>query len=335
MIITAGNHDSPGRLEAPNPFFESFNIHIIGHIRRHDDGSINYNDLVIPLKGKDGLVKAWCMAIPYIRLGEHPVVPDATAPYAEGVLALYQEAFEFACTKRQPGQAILAMGHLHTLNAELSDNDKTERHIMGGVEFIPVSAFAEAIAYTALGHIHKAQKIGGRENVRYSGSPIPMSFSEQQYKHQVMVFNLEAEKTSSIETVEIPIVIKLLRVPATPKKLEDVLKELQQLPDAGDDIALAPYLEVRVLLDGPEPSLRYKIETALANKQVRFTKIDVNYPSGNNPNDPQLLTYDALQELQPLAVFHKIYQSKFDRLPPEELVQLFNEVTNEINQQEN
>jgi exonuclease SbcD len=335
MVITAGNHDSPGRLEAPNPFFEFYNIHIIGQVGRHADGSINYDRMLIPLKNRDGMVEAWCMAVPYIRLGEHPVVPDATSPYAEGVAALYKEAFEHACTKRQPGEAILAMGHLHSLNAELSDNDKTERHIMGGVEFVPVSAFSEAIAYTALGHIHKAQKIGGRENVRYSGSPIPMSFSEQQYKHQVIVFELKGAETTAIETVEIPISIRLLRVPATPKKLDDVLKELQLLPEADDDIAHAPYLEVRVLLDGPEPSLRYKIETALANKQVRFTKIDVNYPSGNNPNAAEMLTYDALQELKPLTVFNKIYQAKFDRLPPDELVQLFNEVTNEINQQEN
>ncbi len=334
VIITAGNHDAPARLEAPNPFFEFYNIHIVGNVQRKPDGAFDYEKLVIPLKNKAGKIEGWCIAIPYLRPGDYPVAEGAESQYARGVMALYKEAFDYALTKQQKGQAVIAMGHLHLLNAEISAEDKNERAIMGGVEFIPVSAFNENIAYTALGHIHKAQRIGGRENIRYSGSPLPMSFSEINYKHQVILFDLVNEQAQNIHSLEIPLSVRLMRVPGKPKKLSEVLDELAQLPDTGIHTSeAAPYLEVRVQLDGPEPSLRHKIETALMNKHVRFAKIEVNYPARNEQGEA-VLSFDALHQMQPITVFNKIYQSRFDSLPPGELIHLFNQVMQELSTKE-
>ena len=69
IIITAGNHDSASRLESPKPLLKSSNIHIIGMVQRNENGSIDYEKLIIPLKDKAGAIKAWCMAIPFLRLG--------------------------------------------------------------------------------------------------------------------------------------------------------------------------------------------------------------------------------------------------------------------------
>jgi len=181
IIVTAGNHDSAARLEAPNPFFEFYNIRIVGNVQQLPDGNFDYEKLLIPIKNVEGETKAWCIAIPYLRPGDYPLVPGATSQYAEGVTALYKEAYAYALKIQQPGQAIIAMGHLHTLGTERCGNDKNERLIMGGIEYVPASAFHEGLAYTALSHIHKAQAIGGNEHIRYSGSPIPMSFSEINY----------------------------------------------------------------------------------------------------------------------------------------------------------
>src|SRR5690606_24671843 len=177
IIVTAGNHDSASRLEAPKPLLESSNIHIIGTVPKDEQGKTDFDKLIIPLT-KDGEVKAWCLAVPFLRMGDYPAIADCDNPYAEGVAALYRDLYEAAQSRQQPGQAIIAMGHLHARGVETSDMDKTERLIMGGVECIAASAFPEDIAYVALGHIHKAQRIGGKEHIRYCGSPLPMSFSE-------------------------------------------------------------------------------------------------------------------------------------------------------------
>src|ERR1039457_1707034 len=102
---------------------------------------------------------------------------------------------------------------------------------MGGAEFIPASAFDESIIYVALGHIHKAQRIGNKGNIYYSGSPIPMSFSELNYNHKVIVFEVKDEKLSNIQFLEIPVTTVLLRVPTVSKPLTEVLQELSKLPE--------------------------------------------------------------------------------------------------------
>src|SRR5690625_412784 len=143
----------------------------------------------------------------------YPAVPGSKNPYVDGVKALYQEACVYISKKKNADQAVIAMGHLHAQKASVSDMDSEERLIMGGVEGIPVTAFPEEFIYVALGHIHKAQRIDGKENIRYCGSPLPMSFSELRYKHQVVVFTLEEMDLKQVKTIEIPVSVPLKRVP--------------------------------------------------------------------------------------------------------------------------
>jgi len=336
IIVTAGNHDSATRLETPRPFLESTNIHIIGLIERNEENVIDYNKLVIPLPDSLGAIKVWCLAIPFLRMGDYPNVTESSNAYAEGVNTFYKEAYDHALYKKKEGQVIIAMGHLLAYNAEVTDLDKSERLIMGGVECISATAFHEDIKYVALGHLHKAQRIGGKEHIRYSGSPIPMSFSELNYKHQVIVFEIEDNDITNLRSLEVPLSVPLQRLPLTHKPLDEVLSILDRLPLTETDKDLAPYLEVRVLLNGPEPALRHKIETILADKKVRLAKIDVKYPTSTTSGTiPEFITQDKLLELQPSDVFSKIYQSKYNTSVPEEIMHLFNQVSNEVNHKEN
>src|ERR1035437_3102111 len=143
IIITAGNHDSATRLESPKPLLESTNIHIIGVVERNETNKIDYDKLVIPVQDNTGKIKAFCLAIPFLRMGDYPSVTDSTNSYTDGVTALYKEVYDHAFCKRNDGQVIIAMGHLLAYNAEVTDLDKSERLIMGGVECITATAFHE------------------------------------------------------------------------------------------------------------------------------------------------------------------------------------------------
>lgn len=325
IIITAGNHDSATRLESPKPLLGSSKIYIIGLVEKDSEGNIDYEKLIIPIRDPLGITKAWCLAVPFLRMGDYPAVLDCTNPYTEGVATLYKEVFEHALKKKQDDQPVIAMGHLHTHNAEITDLDKTERLIMGGVECVPATAFHDDIKYVALGHIHKAQRIGGKEHVRYSGSPIPMSFSELNYKHQVIVFDLEEQTIANLKTIEVPLSVSLHRVPIKHQPLHEVISLLEQLPTTEVGNEMPPYLEVRVLLEGPEPALRHKVETALLDKNVKLAKIDVKYPMVVN-DATDLVTHEELHELKPLDVFNKVYQSKYSCSVPEDMMQLFKQV---------
>lgn len=330
IVITAGNHDSASRLEAPKPLLESSHIHIIGVVEKDAEGNIDYEKLVIPLQDASGNIKTWCLAIPFLRMGDYPVIPDCENPYTEGVSALYREAFDYASQRKQDGQTIIAMGHLHTYHAEVTGLDTFERPIMGGVECLPVTAFDPEIKYVALGHIHKAQRIGGKEHIRYSGSPLPMSFSELNYKHQVIIFELDGE-ISDMKQVEIPVFVPLQRVPAVHSPLNEVIDLLEQLPLAQNNQEAAPYLEVRVLLDGPEPALRHKVETALKGKNVKLAAIIPVYPASSKEKN-EFITQEKLNELKPAEIFEKAYRSRYHTDVPDDLAQLFRQVTQEINQ---
>lgn len=336
IIITAGNHDSPARLETPKPLLESSRIHIIGLVEKDNEGKIDFEKLVIPLYNTNGEVGAWCLAVPFLRLGDYPAMPEADNPYTAGVARLYESVCEHALTKKQPAQAIIAMGHLHAQQAETTDMDKQERLIMGGIECIGADSFPADLSYVALGHIHKAQRIGGREHIRYSGSPLPLSFSEIHYRHQVIAFELEPTGIRDLDTIEVPVFVPLQRVPNAHSRLQDVLLALQELPERNDQPEPAPYLEVRILTDGPEPGLRHKIEQALAGKYVRLAKIDVRYT--DNAVDTTGLpaaSPDQLLLLNPAAVFERAFQAKYKNTAPEVLLNLFNQVAAEVAQSDN
>ncbi len=329
IVITAGNHDSAARLEAPKLLLEAFNISIVGLVQKNVDATINYENLMIPLKNKAGQRKAWCMAIPFLKQGDYPQIEGAIQPYSQGITKFYQDAYDFVISKKLPGEAIIAMGHLHTLDAANSEEDKSERAIMGGIEFIPASAFHEQIAYTALGHIHRAQKVAQKENIRYSGSPIPMSFSEIKYKHQVIYIELEAEMAIKIEPIEIPVSIELIRIPAKPKPLHEVLAELNRLPEVKDK-SNAPFLEIRILLEGPEPSLRHKIETAIENKQVRLTRIIAVYKEVDHNENTTIKRQNDLTQLKPIDILSRVYEKKYNNKIPDELLNLFNGISQKL-----
>jgi len=333
IIITAGNHDSAARLESPKPLLESSNIHIIGLVEKDEKGNIDCEKLIIPLKDKDGNFQAWCMAVPFLRMGDYPVIEDCNNPYAEGVAKLYEQVYQCALNKSQAAQSIICMGHLHTQQAEKTGMDDFERLIMGGVECISATAFHEDIKYVALGHIHKAQRIGGKEHIRYCGSPIPMSFSELNYKHQVIILELVEGGLSNLHAIEVPVTVPLLRVPSRNSIFSEVLTALEQLPPMNGHPDLMPYVEVCVLLDNPEPALRFKIQSVLNGKNARLAKINVKYPDTfSSENNGSNIVNDKLQELQPSDIFSKIYLSRYNNPVPEPIQELFNQVAQEVSQ---
>ncbi|MGK5010668.1 exonuclease SbcCD subunit D C-terminal domain-containing protein [Janthinobacterium sp. MDB2-8] len=319
LVVVAGNHDSAGRLEAPGPLLAAHGTHVIGHLLRGEDGHIDLERLLLPLSGADGQVQAWCLAVPFLRPGDVPKLPsgDSQDAYLGGIALLYRQLTDLALARRQPGQAIIAMGHCHMVGGEMS-NDSERRIVIGGTEMLPSGIFDTAIVYAALGHLHKAQAVGGQEHIRYCGSPIPLSFAEVNYRHQVLCLDIEGETLQSVRAIEVPRAVPLLRVPAAPAPIDEVLAQLAALDLPTAPPETQPFLEVRVRLDAPEPGLRTRIETALDGKSVRLAKIETS--SAARSSAPENMTLDQLGQLQPDDIFRRLYLQKYGRpAPPEQL----------------
>jgi exonuclease SbcD len=331
IIVAAGNHDSAARLEAANPVTEALNVVTVGSISRNADRTIDIAPLLVPIYNKEGVKEATCIAMPYLRQGDYPPA-DGEDDYTQGIARMYAAATEKALSEAKDGEAVIAMGHLYATGAELSENDRAERVLRGGLESLSADAFDHRLAYVALGHIHKAQRVGGRDNVRYAGSPLPMSFAEKNYNHQVVKIKIENGVVTEMEQIKVPIHTAVVSIPKEPLPVDEVLNEIEAIADRteDDDRTRYPYAEVRVLTDGPDPSMRSRIEEAMEGKAVRLACITTVPVRKSKENEERKMRYEDFRQIEPLEMVRRIYDKRYDSELPEELAKLFNQVVREV-----
>mgnify|MGYP002040482012 FL=1 len=194
-----------------------------------------------------------------------------------------------------------------------SVSEDSERSlIIGNAEALPASLFGPDISYVALGHLHKPQKVNGEERIRYSGSPIPLSFSEIGYQHQILDVRLDGETLVSVEPRLIPRAVNLQRLGPAP--LGELLTQLGELPDI-DLLAeeqRQPWLEVRVRLDEPQPDLRQQVESALQGKAVRLVRIAAEY-AGKGAGDGEEASAELIEldQLTPEELFRRAWRDAY------------------------
>ena len=342
IVLIGGNHDSASRLDAPSSILNARGVTVVGGLVR-EDSAINWDRLLVPLTNATGDIKVWCGAMPFLRNADLPTARDGGSvasgtepmrptdqsdePLISGVKALYAQLFGELQAKATQDEALILTGHCYMVNGCVSE--LSERKILGGNQHaLPVELFPEDIAYVALGHLHLAQTVGANEHIRYSGSPIPLSFDESHYLHQVL--QVDIKKGQPVETLalKIPRSIELLRIPNSKDfaGLLDVLEQLE-LMAFDDDLPLEqrPFVELRIKLEKPEPGLRQQVEDVISKLPVRLLKISTAY-SGSSKSLADVTLEERLEELQPLDVFQRCYQNKFDQEAPENMNTLFNEL---------
>lgn len=335
IIITAGNHDSPSRIEAPLPLVEDKKVIIKGLVPKVL-GEIQYDELIVPLYDSNHNICAYCLTVPYLRQGDYPRVEDSN-PYAAGVRLLYERLETRVNEIREENQGVVCMGHLHAVNAVVAKEDHSEKMIIGGLESINPQLF-QRFNYTALGHIHKAQRLAKTESIRYAGSPLPMSFAEINYKHGVVKVVLDGDKTASIEKIDYTPIVWLESFPTAAGAVltpVDALALLESLPskdlfETSDDRKLYPYLEVKIRLTEPEPMLPKKISDILEAKKVRLARIVNQFSKEGAVKDEEIIS-KGLNELGPLEIASQYYLNYTNQEMPSTLQKLFLEVCSELN----
>ena len=85
IVIVAGNHDSAARLEAPLPLLQAMRTEVRGVVRKLEGGEIDYDHLTIELKNREGEAEVLCMAVPFLRQGDYPVVETEGNPWNPGI----------------------------------------------------------------------------------------------------------------------------------------------------------------------------------------------------------------------------------------------------------
>jgi DNA repair protein SbcD/Mre11 len=326
IVLVGGNHDSAGRLEAPGPLLEPLGVRVVGSLARAADGSLDVERLTVPLRDAAGAVRAVCAAVPFLRLTDLPPANDdaITDPLVWGVRQVYAEILDTIARALEPEQSLIATGHCYMTGCDLTE--LSERRILGGNQHaLPVDIFPDTVTYAALGHLHKAQKVGGQERVRYSGSPLPLSVAERDYRHQVLLVDLDGP-TATVTALPVPRVVDIIRIPArgaaTPDEALAALRALEANTDRPR--ALWPYLHVAVAAPGPVPGLRRDVEEAIADKGLRLARIDKV-----DERPAPALAPDSLPDLEtvhPEEVFVQCWRAAHEGDPPGDVLDAFREL---------
>ena len=273
IVITAGNHDAAGRLEAPHPLLSALNVHVVGSVRRSST-SIDAARHLIALK-VGGEVAAHVLAVSYPTASCLPFAatakPGANASAPDvATRDLYHELME-ATRAGQDGCSLLVTGHLHVVGAvESIGLDKSERRILvGGQHAVGVDVFPESADYVALGHIHKAQNLSNR--VRYCGSPLPLSASETSYNHGVTLIDF-AGSAPVIEHIPLERPVAFHRIPHSGAiRLDELADHLTALDvDPSLPVHLQPFVQIWLTNETSRANYRTEIDRIAASFKVRL-----------------------------------------------------------------
>ncbi|WP_419146874.1 exonuclease SbcCD subunit D C-terminal domain-containing protein [Pseudoalteromonas 'SMAR'] len=261
IVLIAGNHDSASGIETAKPLLQSFNTHVVGHFDKNAPEQV-----VLTLA--TATTTAHVVAMPFLRGGDLPRQSGDNS-YQQGVAQAYQQAID---TIAKPSGPIILMGHLHAKGGSISED--SERNInIGGFDAVSANVFGEQFDYVALGHLHKAQTVAKQNAIRYSGTPLPMSFSERNYQHQVLLLEFSDSDLLDVKPLYIPRFQHLLYIPEQGAATLDELCEQINNTDFGQ-YEEKPYVRLRLSATESSSRFRAEIDAALKDKPVLFCGIE-------------------------------------------------------------
>ncbi|PHM66342.1 ATP-dependent dsDNA exonuclease [Xenorhabdus stockiae] len=204
LVILGGNHDSVATLNESKTLFSYLNTTVIACAETDTQQQIKV------LNNKNGQAGAILCAIPYLRprdimfskAGQSAIQKQQALQ--DAISAHYHQLYQQACSLReQLGQSlpIIATGHLTTVGA--STTDSVRDIYIGTLDAFPAQAFPPA-DYIALGHIHRPQSVNKTEHIRYSGSPIPLSFDEVGQEKSVCLADFKEDKFNRLTLLPVP-----------------------------------------------------------------------------------------------------------------------------------
>lgn len=251
VVAIAGNHDSADYFENLNRFSELHGVHLVGRPRGPGQGGI------LRIQTRSGPAAVACC--PYLR--EHAVVDffaesgERHGAYKQRVGAV-MSALDRGLAE-YPDCVRLLMGHLATDGAVLSlggsgREPRGERTLtIGNAYVISGQQLPQVAQYTALGHIHAAQRVPAPGPARYAGSPLALDFGERKDRKQVVLVDAAPDRSAVVEPIDVPAGRRLRSVRGAWEELAARREEF------GDD-----YLSLTVTgADAPRALLQRAAET--------------------------------------------------------------------------
>lgn len=331
IIVVAGNHDSPSRLEAPRELWEAFNVTVIGGLdfyKEFNESELSYDasKILIPVKRNDEIV-GWVLAAPFINAGNYPPLKDNDT-YSNRVFSFYNNLNNNLKQSVQfnENHSVVATGHFMMSGV----NSNSYNKMIGGLESVAKEDILslKEIDYWALGHVHHPQFVG--ENMRYSGSPFALTFNEI-YPHSVTVVDIDNHHVD-IKIREIDPLIPVVDFPSKPNSYDDALSVEEVLDNIKEVLDNECYvrLHVKSVLALSDVT-NAKIMDVFEERKAKYCGVQIYLPENKSDNSENLIrTIDEFKAISPFELGCSVYKKKNNEDMPEEMKIMFKKVCDEI-----
>ena len=293
LVIVGGNHDSASRLDAPADVLGAIGVTVVGG---YEAG--RRDRYLVPVTDNDGELAAWVLPVPFLRRSDFA----GALSMAEGYGDIYRRAIDHAAAHCSTEHALIAMGHCHVAGGAMQES--VRNLVRGNEEAVPASVF-DGAHFTALGHLHLAQEVA--PNVRYCGSPIPLSMSEAGYSHQVNIAHFEGAELVDLRTRHVPRVAPFRRFTGT---LDEVVAAIEgsDLPPADAAPSQHAFVDAVVTPTGNE-RINEAVRNAFAPFGVRIVRVGLKEEPRASSLRAQR-TRAELATLTPMQVFERMHEER-------------------------
>lgn len=281
VFAVSGNHDAPEQVAYCRELLGRCGVFLSPAF----DGRLHGHTL----RDACGEVRVWLM--PFLR-------PSAVRPYFEDVRT-FEDAVRAALSTavREPGVRHVLVAHQYVTGAATCDSEALS---LGGADQVSASLF-EGFDYVALGHLHSPQKLcGGR--VRYCGSPLKYSLSEERQRKAALLVDLGPEGLRGVE--ERPFV-----APHDLRTARGALAQLTAPECASEDYVYAELTDEEALAD-PIGALRITYPN-LIGMRVRNSRTN----DGMAQAEAEV---EAAERRTPLEHFTAFYEAQNNGVAPDE-----------------
>ncbi|OUR87940.1 exonuclease sbcCD subunit D [Gammaproteobacteria bacterium 42_54_T18] len=232
VIMIAGNHDSAGRLSFGSRQLTGAGLHIVGPL------TTSWNPVVL----SDQWGEVAFYGIPYVD----PVIVNGVygarcGSHDDAIAYLTESIREDDAGRRDGAGRTVVLSHCFIDGGDECDSERPLS--MGGADKVSSKHF-EAFSYTALGHLHGRQ-FKGKPYIRYSGSPMQYSFSEERHKKVVTLVELSEDGSVEIDDIALDSPHRMRTIEG---ELEVLIKQAES-DEHSDDYLLVRLTDTRAILD--------------------------------------------------------------------------------------
>lgn len=298
IIITAGNHDSGTKHDIFRIPWKALKVYTIGCIDANQK-----EDMIIEVPGK-----GYVIAVPYVNERNMPK-------------GLFQELLDIVKKKNADNLPVVMSAHTTVKGCDFTGHENGSEYAVGGIDSYKLDEMGTGYDYLALGHIHHGQFIhSGKHNVRYCGTPIPISFDEN-YKHSVSIVEITGHgEKPTVEEVEINPHRPLVTLPTEGVATWEGAKEL--LENYPNDIEA--YIRLNIEVDDFLPvEANAEAHLICEEKKCRFCVIN-SRKLKNNRREAKVMSVQEFKTEEPIGIAERYAEDlgiEFDS----DMKELFNE----------